>query len=184
MLGLQPHSEDNKHILTTSPILQHWRAHAAANANLDANCSSVKGQEVNVADTSNGSCETVTNQIGWLDIIVAATARARSGTKSSAAATLCLARKTSYKNFIPGHRRKNHKTSTKDHQEDLTRIPLRIREKLSYKHQCLKRNSTRSRQDLLLKTCTRSCKDFLENFTRISARSSHKGLKKTLTKIF
>ena len=41
-----------------------------------------------------------------------------------------------------------------------------------------------SPQDLLIKTCTRSCKDPWEDFTRISTRSSHKDFWETLTMIF
>ena len=40
--------------------------------------------------------------------------------------------------------------------------------------------STGSPHDLLTRTCTRSCKDPLENFTRISTRASHKDLYKIM----
>ena len=42
----------------------------------------------------------------------------------------------------------------------------------------------RSPQDLLTRTCARSCKGLSQHFTRISTRSFHKELYKTLTKIF
>ena len=40
--------------------------------------------------------------------------------------------------------------------------------------------SAGSPQDLLTRTCTRSCKDFLEDVSRIFARSSHKDLYKII----
>ena len=42
----------------------------------------------------------------------------------------------------------------------------------------------RSPQDLLTRTCARSCEGLSQHFTRISTRSFHKELYKTLTKIF
>jgi hypothetical protein len=44
----------------------------------------------------------------------------------------------------------------------------------------LRRNSTRSPQDLLIKTCARSCKDLFRDFTRILTTSSHKDLYKIM----
>ena len=50
--------------------------------------------------------------------------------------------------------------------------------------QSTQKMSARSSQDLLRRTCTRSCKDMWQDFIRMFTTSSHKDLYKTSVKIF
>ena len=101
-------------------------------------------------------------------------------------AALCLPIRTSYQNLIPRHLRALQETGQAKtfYIEDLRRTSycnfLRTSQKnfhtstnvehlpRSYCKDLLRRISARSPQDLLTRTCMRSCKDLLEDFTRIS----------------
>ena len=108
-----------------------------------------------------------------------------------------------YENPIPGHIREFQKIvkqgpSTSRISQDLhTRTSRSIPKELSYKHQRRVPSLAAGPcwgwfpQDFhkifskdLKRTCTRSCKDLLEDFTSVSTRASHQEFQNTLTKIF
>ena len=94
----------------------------------------------------------------------------------------------SYLNLIPGYWTEFQKIVKQGpwrgpDQIIIQEFPMRIPEELSYqctassRSECkglVRRVSTGSPQQLLTRTYTRSCKDLLEEFTRISTRASHK----------
>ena len=65
------------------------------------------------------------------------------------------------------------------HLEDFTRTPSGSAKKGPYKIM-QDRISLGSPQDPFTGTCTRSCKDLLDDFNKIFTRSSHKDLYKTM----
>ena len=100
---------------------------------------------------------------------------------------VCLLIRTSYQNLIPGHLRKFQRIVKegpsiyrRSHEIFIQELPMSIPEEVSYKHQLrassrswfidarwcedlLRRISTGSPQDLLTRTCTRSCKVLMQS---------------------
>ena len=121
------------------------------------------------------------------DFIGVAAARVCFGTRSNAV--------SSHQDLIPEpHSRTFKRIAKKVVKKDflyskifIQELCVNIPEEFAYKHQCrasarscckdlLRMIPTGSPQVLLTGTCTRSCKDPLEDFTRITTRVSHKEL--------